>query len=686
MKVVNIVPMDLVDTAKDKMFVAIDWSLQRWNEEGRHSDDNIEEGDGDDELEEDIDREMEAGVPDEEDTYDEEEDEEEDDEDDDEEDLGELGLDDEEPRVHEHEEEDEEDDIHTPAPDPVQELGEYSGEEEEVDDEPHGRTPVGAPHDVELDTLSHGRAPVGAPQDVEGDTRSHGRTPVGAAQDVEGDTLSHARTPVGAAQDMEGGDRHDGDEAGGVQSDRSLVRPVSPFTSGFPPTPGRGFRHDDVIPTSEEREDHRTEPQEAQQSAQEVQQEGVQPLRFTSKPAARKKVKATRKGRKSLHQPLGGEASCSLEDSAPTSGDVEGDSGEVVADEDHNIDDVPIVDTQSQNVEPLLAGLERSDYEHAEGGRVDLNVSSPVEEVTAVVLQVMEQGRSNVDATGVLVEVEPAVASPSKDEEIVIRTEVICLDSDDEVPERRVELDVRVKVKDKVPYRVRGTFADYMTDDSEDEDYGKIGYSRVKLDFVDDPHPVFGGRSQPIANDKEKGKESDLKDKVHFAPFVDKYLSEVPENVRLNLAHMYKSYDYHKMFAYLSTPAFCEAVKVKHILHAASLKKMRKRWTAFDAPPERHGRDHYQGSTAAQARSVVDSTLEIIDISGVQESPSRDANVGAAETSSAHGVPPNPPATNPHPQGTLVNCLLALLFVYSVFNVIPTGVRPWERFHFRMWY
>jgi hypothetical protein len=66
-----------------------------------------------------------------------------------------------------------------------------------------------------------------------------------------------------------------------------------------------------------------------------------------------------------------------------------------------------------------------------------------------------------------------------------------------------------------------------MTDDSEDEDYGKLGYNRVKLNFVDDPHPVFAGRPQPVAS--KKGKELDEKDKVHFAPFVDKYLSDVPE-------------------------------------------------------------------------------------------------------------------------------------------------------------
>jgi hypothetical protein len=125
--------------------------------------------------------------------------------------------------------------------------------------------------------------------------------------------------------------------------------------------------------------------------------------------------------------------------------------------------------------------------------------------------------------------------------------------------------------------------------------------------------------------------------------------------VQLNLAHMYKSYDYHKMFAYLSTPAFCAAVKVKHILHAASFKKMRKKWTAFQAPRERHGRDQYPGSTAAQAQSVVDSTLEIIDISGVQDSPSREANVGVVESSSPHAFPRNSHvrvAVGPNPIGS----------------------------------
>jgi len=587
MKVVNIVPVAIAENAKVKMFAALDWSIQRWYEEGRGSDDNIEEGDGDNEVESDIDR------PENE-TYEEEEEDDDDDVWDEEDDVGDLEHDEEEPPVQddeeerEEEEEEEDDDFHTGAHDPVQELGEHGDEGDEIDIVPHGRSPVGDIQDLGEDILSHGRSPV--------------------------------RGEVG----------HDGDVDSAIQPDRSLLLPVASFTSGYPPTPGRGFRHDDAIRSSGEVSEQQEEqrPAGTLHTGEEALQDDRQPLRFTSKPTARKKVKASRNGRKSLRPSSTGEASRSVEDSA----NVEGESIETVPDEDDNVGDLPLIDTQTQSVEPLPAGIERSDE-----ARDELNMSSPVEEVAAAVLEVLGQGRSDVEPSTAVVEEEPAAASPSKDGEVVIRTEVICLDSDDDVPDRRVELDVRVKVKDRVPYRVRGTFADYMTDDSEDEDYGKPGYSRVKLNFIDDPHPVFAGRPQAVGS--AKGKESDEKDKVHFAPFVDKYLSDVPEHVRLNLAHMYKSYDYHKMFAYLTTPEFCAAVKVKHILHAASLKKMRKRWTAFEVPPGRHGRDQ----TAAQAQSVVDSTLEIIDISGVHDSPSREPNVGAAESSSPHAVPRNSP-------------------------------------------
>jgi hypothetical protein len=42
-----------------------------------------------------------------------------------------------------------------------------------------------------------------------------------------------------------------------------------------------------------------------------------------------------------------------VEDSA----DVEGESVEAVLDEDDNVGDVPLIDTQSQNVEPLPARM-----------------------------------------------------------------------------------------------------------------------------------------------------------------------------------------------------------------------------------------------------------------------------------------------------------------------------------------
>jgi hypothetical protein len=249
-------------------------------------------------------------------------------------------------------------------------------------------------------------------------------------------------------------------------------------------------------------------------------------------------------------------------------------------------EDAPI--SHLQDVEDVPPRARMSEVVHVEGTyKRRFDVNSPVEEVVVAVFEVLGQRRSHRESTGVVMAEEPIAAPSPNEAEVVIQTEVICLNSDDDMPERCVELDVRVKVRDRVPYRVRGMFADYMTDDSEDEDYGKLGYNRVKLNFIDDPHLVFAGRPPPNASDKDMGKEPDGKNKVHFAPFVDKYLSEVPENVRLNLAHMYKSYDYHKMFAYLSTPTFCEAVKVKHILHAASFQKMRKRWRTFEAPKHR---------------------------------------------------------------------------------------------------
>ena len=138
MKVVNIVPVDVVGQAKAKMFVVVGSSLQRWNEKGRESEENIEEGDGENEV--DMPRRN---------TYEEEEEEEED--------VGNL-------RQEYGEEEDE--DIQTPQRDPVHELEESSEDGEEVDNAPHGRSPVGHVHDLREETPPHKRSPVGHVHDL----------------------------------------------------------------------------------------------------------------------------------------------------------------------------------------------------------------------------------------------------------------------------------------------------------------------------------------------------------------------------------------------------------------------------------------------------------------------------------------------------------------------------------------
>ena len=43
MKVVHIVPTEMRDVANTKMSCAYDWTLQRWNEEGKNSSQDLEE-------------------------------------------------------------------------------------------------------------------------------------------------------------------------------------------------------------------------------------------------------------------------------------------------------------------------------------------------------------------------------------------------------------------------------------------------------------------------------------------------------------------------------------------------------------------------------------------------------------------------------------------------------------------
>ena len=566
MKVVNIVPAGMLEAAKTKMISALDWSIQRWNEEGKFADLHAEERNID--VASIIERAIRRNRANE-----------------------------------EEEEEEEEDDVNEDAEEEdnaIVDLGE-SEVEKDIEDE--------SDEDDEDETMQEA-------MDEEIDNRMR---ELMAEAEEEAFNYKTSMPPHGcsAVGGGEGEKERVVEEEGQVeevdcaQPEQSAHHPVGTLSSGIPSTPGRGFVPFEASGRSEEQVDvqpmEETEGEMCPQSAEDPQLDANPATRSTSRPSARKKVKAFRKGRSSLRPRTVGEQSRSSEAVEHSSLDREDESGQVA-------------DVEDELVDAII-----SEAAHDEVVSTDLNVSSPVEEVAAAVLEVLGQGRSQRDSTDVAVAEEPT----SSEVEVVMRKQVICLDSDDEEPEKCVELDVRVKVRDRVPHRVRGTFADYMTDDSEDEGYGEPGYNRIKLNFVDDPLPVLASRP-------DTGKETDLKEKVHFAPFVDKYLSEVPENVRLNLAHLYKSYDWHKMFAYLSTPAFCEAVKVKHILHAASLKKMRKRWSMFDSPKQHEGRRQFPGSSAAQAGSVVDSTLEIIDMDLVPESPRREVHVGAAESSSPH--------------------------------------------------
>lgn len=50
-----------------------------------------------------------------------------------------------------------------------------------------------------------------------------------------------------------------------------------------------------------------------------------------------------------------------------------------------DVGDVPLIDIQSQNLESLQEGVERSDSVLVEGGGINLNVSSLVEEIVVAV-------------------------------------------------------------------------------------------------------------------------------------------------------------------------------------------------------------------------------------------------------------------------------------------------------------
>ena len=217
---------------------------------------------------------------------------------------------------------------------------------------------------------------------------------------------------------------------------------VGSFSSGIPSTPGRGFR---LVETSRGSEEHQ-DIQPMEESGEEGRpnsEEGAQPedypaARTSIKAAARSKMKAPRKGKSTLRPTTVGDPS--------RASDVKEHSGI-----DREVQSAP-----REEVEHVAPDASMSGVVHVEAPCLDLNVSSPVEEVAAAVLEV-GQGRSQRSSPTVVVADEPALEAPTNEAEVVVRTEVICLDSDDDMPERCVQLDVRVKVKDPAPRRVRGT-------------------------------------------------------------------------------------------------------------------------------------------------------------------------------------------------------------------------------------
>ena len=158
-------------------------------------------------------------------------------------------------------------------------------------------------------------------------------------------------------------------------------------------------------------------------------------------------MKAPRKGRASLRPPRVGENSRSLEVMEHSNLDGEVECGQIHEGvegcaiqlaEDASISDL-------QDVEDVPPNARMYEVVHVEGTNNDLNVSSPVEEVAAAVLEVLGQGRSHLDFTGIVMAEDCTVAPPCNEAQVVIRTEVICLDSDDDMPERCGEIEFHIK-------------------------------------------------------------------------------------------------------------------------------------------------------------------------------------------------------------------------------------------------
>lgn len=70
-----------------------------------------------------------------------------------------------------------------------------------------------------------------------------------------------------------------------------------------------------------------------------------------------------------------------------------------------------------------------------------------------------------MEPIALVVEEKSVTVSPSNEIEMVIQTKIICLDSYNNILEKRVKIDVEMSVRDQILYQVRKKFATYLTYD-----------------------------------------------------------------------------------------------------------------------------------------------------------------------------------------------------------------------------
>ena len=109
-----------------------------------------------------------------------------------------------------------------------------------------------------------------------------------------------------------------------------------------------------------------------------------------------------------------------------------------------------------------------------------------------------------MEPIALVVEEKSATVSPSNEIEMVIQTKIICLDSYNNILEKRVKIDVEMSVRDQILYQVRKKFATYLTYDFDDRKYEKFEYSRVELNYIGNLHPSFNIRTLLKASDKTR--------------------------------------------------------------------------------------------------------------------------------------------------------------------------------------